>query len=144
MLVAVFCSLVEFRHLALHAEFSVLFVLWLVFRFVTAPETRTTSACCGTRDCAHFSTRFAPNFSEKIRGRKSFGPRSHEIASKSALTDDVRPCHDPNKSLKSLSSFVMLRHAGLRGFFGAMRTNGKSLKMAATLGHNIKCVERER
>ena len=31
--------LVEFRHLALHAEFSVLFGLWLVFRFVTAPET---------------------------------------------------------------------------------------------------------
>ena len=33
---AVFCSLVAFRHLALHAEFSALLGLWLVFRFFTA------------------------------------------------------------------------------------------------------------
>ena len=30
------------------------------------------------------------------------------------------------------------------GHFNRFAVNGKSLKMAATLGHNIKCVERER
>ena len=38
---------------------------------------------------------------EKKCGRKIFGPRSREIASKSALPDDVRPCHEPNRSAKS-------------------------------------------
>ena len=42
VLVAVFCSLAEFRHLALHADFSVLFGLWLVFRFLTVSKTSTS------------------------------------------------------------------------------------------------------
>ena len=36
VLLAVSCSFVEFRHLALQAEFSFLLGLWLVFRFFTA------------------------------------------------------------------------------------------------------------
>ena len=81
-MLAVFCSFAAFRHLALHAvsDFSVLFGLWLVFRFFTAskPGARQSAggvgSACLTVDAAWYSVcDLARNKSgQQIRKRGKF------------------------------------------------------------------------
>ena len=78
-----------------------------------------------TRDFGPKILRPANNFRKKFRGRKIFGPKSRAIARKTVPPDDNRTLMDANRSAMYLATIRMPRRAGLRAFFGAIRTEIK-------------------
>ena len=61
-----------------------------------------------------FAADFGPKISKKFRGRKILRPESREIAPKSALPDDAKPCREAGRSSNTVPSVAMLRRVRLR------------------------------
>ena len=71
---------------------------------------------------SHFPSRFGPKFSKLFRRRKSFHPKSCEIAQKSARPGDARPPQHSDGSSQGRLSTATTRPAGFVAFSISFRT----------------------